>query len=362
MIRMSINKVIYDGNTLIDLTEDSVTPETLAKGVTAHDKSGAQIVGTHETVLQSKTVTPNESEQKITADSGYDALEKVTVEPIPEEYIIPEGVFDIIENGNYDVREYDQVNVNVPEPPLDLEDITITENGVYVASGGYDAFGTVTVNVPTGGGSNSALARQIVEDGIFADDGVTEIPNNGFRGWQYLKGVNFPNCTSIYGYAFYACTGLTEAIFPECVIVDSYGFYNTPALANIHFPKVVTINGNAFRMCSSITQVTLPACTTIKNTAFQAATSMTIADLPAVTSLGNGVFLNCSALVTVILRASKVCTLNNASSFDGTPVESGTGYIYVPSALVDSYKSATNWSTYASQIRAIEDYPEITGG
>ena len=40
----------------------------------------------------------------------------------------------------------------------------------------------------------------------------------------------------------------------------------------------------------------------------------------------------------------------------------GTGFVYVPAESVDTYKSATNWSTYAEQIRAIEDYPEITGG
>lgn len=45
---MAFNKVVYNGNTLIDLTEDTVTPETLAVGVTAHDKSGAPIVGTME--------------------------------------------------------------------------------------------------------------------------------------------------------------------------------------------------------------------------------------------------------------------------------------------------------------------------
>lgn len=43
---MAINKVEYGGNTLIDLTSDTVTPETLAEGVTAHDKSGEAIVGT----------------------------------------------------------------------------------------------------------------------------------------------------------------------------------------------------------------------------------------------------------------------------------------------------------------------------
>lgn len=42
---MAINQVIYGGETLIDLTADSVTPETLAEGVTAHDATGAVIVG-----------------------------------------------------------------------------------------------------------------------------------------------------------------------------------------------------------------------------------------------------------------------------------------------------------------------------
>ena len=44
---MAINKVVYDGNTLIDLTGDSVTAAALYSGAKAHDKSGAQIVGTN---------------------------------------------------------------------------------------------------------------------------------------------------------------------------------------------------------------------------------------------------------------------------------------------------------------------------
>ena len=42
---MAINKIIYNGNTLLDLTADTVTPSDLADGVTAHDKSGEPIVG-----------------------------------------------------------------------------------------------------------------------------------------------------------------------------------------------------------------------------------------------------------------------------------------------------------------------------
>lgn len=43
---MAINKVVYGGDTLVDLTSDTVTPETLAKGYTAHGANGEPIVGT----------------------------------------------------------------------------------------------------------------------------------------------------------------------------------------------------------------------------------------------------------------------------------------------------------------------------
>lgn len=42
----TINKVVYGGKTLIDLTADTVTADKLHEGITAHDKSGAAITGT----------------------------------------------------------------------------------------------------------------------------------------------------------------------------------------------------------------------------------------------------------------------------------------------------------------------------
>ena len=47
---MAISKVVYDGNTLIDLTNDSVNASNLSKGTTAHNAAGEQIVGTFEQV------------------------------------------------------------------------------------------------------------------------------------------------------------------------------------------------------------------------------------------------------------------------------------------------------------------------
>lgn len=41
-----VNKVVYNDSTLIDLTEDTITPESLLSGYTAHDRSGAFINGT----------------------------------------------------------------------------------------------------------------------------------------------------------------------------------------------------------------------------------------------------------------------------------------------------------------------------
>ena len=70
-----------------------------------------------DNTLQKKTVTPTTSRQVITADTaqGYEALSQVTVEPIPSQYIVPTGNKAITEKGNnIDVAAYSTVSVNVP--------------------------------------------------------------------------------------------------------------------------------------------------------------------------------------------------------------------------------------------------------
>ena len=81
---MANNKIqLADGTVLLDLTQDSVTPATLKKGETAHDASGASIVGTMESSapnLQSKSVTYTKNgTNTITSDEGYDGLSSVNV-------------------------------------------------------------------------------------------------------------------------------------------------------------------------------------------------------------------------------------------------------------------------------------------
>lgn len=57
---MPVNKVIYGGEVLIDLSEDTVTADKLLKGETAHDKSGAEVAGTVGfSTIYKDTTTPN---------------------------------------------------------------------------------------------------------------------------------------------------------------------------------------------------------------------------------------------------------------------------------------------------------------
>lgn len=63
MADLQNNKVVLNtGEVLIDLTKDSVTPEKLAKGTTAHDKSGNQITGTNTFDVDSSEITTTPAE------------------------------------------------------------------------------------------------------------------------------------------------------------------------------------------------------------------------------------------------------------------------------------------------------------
>ena len=104
-------------------------------------------------VLQEKTVTPTKSQQGVIPDSGYDGLSQVIVDAIPAEYIVPSGSVDIASNGEYDVREAESVNVNVPAPEPSLQSKTVspaTTAQTVTPDNGYDGLEQVTVNaMPT---------------------------------------------------------------------------------------------------------------------------------------------------------------------------------------------------------------------
>ena len=67
---MAVNKVDINGATVLDLTGDSVTPETLLQGATAHDASGAAITGTMVRGTKLKIIVSVASGAVVTATKG----------------------------------------------------------------------------------------------------------------------------------------------------------------------------------------------------------------------------------------------------------------------------------------------------
>lgn len=105
MANANINKVIYAGTTLIDLTADTVTPAKQAYGITAHDKSGAIITGTSTYDADTSDATAIASEiqatktayvngSKVTGTMPNNGAVTGTVSTRDEEYTIPQGYHD----------------------------------------------------------------------------------------------------------------------------------------------------------------------------------------------------------------------------------------------------------------------------
>lgn len=102
---MAINKVIYGGRTLIDLTADTVTEEGLAQGLTAHDKSGAEITGTNTYDSDTSDATAAASEillsktayargAKLTGTMPNNGAVDGTIAAVAGEYTVPQGYHD----------------------------------------------------------------------------------------------------------------------------------------------------------------------------------------------------------------------------------------------------------------------------
>lgn len=99
------NKVIYNGNTLIDLTGDTVAEDKMLYGYTAHDKSGEEITGTctydadtsdatagQSEILATKTAYVNGS--KVTGNMPNRGAVSGSIETKAGEYTIPQGYHD----------------------------------------------------------------------------------------------------------------------------------------------------------------------------------------------------------------------------------------------------------------------------
>lgn len=102
---MAVNKIIYGGNTLIDLTADTVEDDKLLAGYTAHDKSGAIITGTCEFDADTQDATATVAEilatktayargAKLTGTMPNNGAVSGTIATKAAEYTVPQGYHD----------------------------------------------------------------------------------------------------------------------------------------------------------------------------------------------------------------------------------------------------------------------------
>ena len=233
---------------------------------------------------------------------------------------------------------------------------------------------------------DSIIQRTITE---IKDDCINEIGDYAFSGCNELTHLEFPEATIMGGYAFNGVSNAETIIIPKAStfgqgfsfkdlkklrtiqLPENFSIPNSTdlfvrceSLERIDLPSLANIGQYCFRGCKSLREVNVPSALVINLQSFDGCVELVTIDLPSCEEIkGFRQFQNSTKFKALVLRRTdKVCTLNLSNTFLNTPFESGAGYIYVPKALLSDddetkdYRRATNWSTYGTQFRALEDY------
>lgn len=208
-------------------------------------------------------------------------------------------------------------------------------------------------NLPSGGGDGIDYLEQLINREIvnYENKNITQIGASlgnykldGLFSNTPLESINLPNLTNIQ---------------------SSYTFYGCENLVSVELPELIFINGSrTFSYCASLEELNLPKFQySIAYLTCQVCGNLKYVQLPSCGSLNTRFFGDCSSLKALVLAGSFV-ELNNTAElvFERSSVLSGTGFIYVPDDLVDTYKTATNWTTIADQILPLSSYPGEAGG
>lgn len=326
------------------------------------------------------------------------------------------GTITITENGTYDVTKYQTADVAVPLPQGQIE---IKQNGivnvydyaeanVVVPADTSDIFNTTIVSDETNG-SNTLKEQFINYDSISLPDAFdfnisvrSAINLFSYWGFKNLKvsgeitGPNgnmnnmFSNCSNLTSVDLSGLnTSLVnsmENLFRYCTNLNSLN------LNGFDTSLVVSMSG-AFEGCKSVTSLDLSSWDTSSLTnlyfTFRSDAAVTTLNLSgwdtslvkrmASTFYGcdNIKYLNLSGWTTesvtetdrifgyllrleaLVIDSPSVFRLTNSNAFFASSIKNGgTGFVYVPDNLVDEYKSATNWTTVADQIKPLSELPQ----
>ena len=154
--------------------------------------------------------------------------------------------------------------------------------------------------------------------------------------------------------AFLNCQYLTSVVLPsQLTEVSSSAFRGCYRLTSVTLHEgITTIGSSAFQSAGLVSLILPTSLTTLNDNSFYSSKLQSVTIGVNVTLIKLGTFQNCSQLRTVTILRTTPPSLPNTNAFGGT---NSALVIYVPASAVETYKSTSGWSTYASKIQAIPE-------
>ena len=242
-------------------------------------------------ITQEKEVMPTKEVQIIEPDKNYTGLSKVTVNPIPNEYIIPSGEIEFTQNGTYDVADKASAKVNIKEKVLGTK--TITKNGTYKASDD-DLDGYSEVEVETSGvdindyyvtsGNYNKIPMYIKKIPLIDTSAVTNMTAM-FSGCENLISIPLIDTSNVTN---------MNSMFSGCKELRNIPQLNTSAVTNMN---------SMFSGCKSLTTIPQLDTSNVTNMRYMfydcnSLTTIPLIDTSAVTNM-NSTFYNCKNLISI---------------------------------------------------------------
>lgn len=181
---MAYNKIIYGGKTLIDLTGDTITPDKLAEGVTAHDKSGTQITGTSTKDVDSTDATAAVAEildgktayargAKLTGTMKNNGAVSGKIKTKSEKYTVPQGYHD--GSGGVEIDADEQSKIT----PANIR------QGVTILGVTGEMSGSEGVNA-----QSKTVTPSTTQQSVLPDDGYTHLSQVTVLAVPYVESDN----------------------------------------------------------------------------------------------------------------------------------------------------------------------------
>lgn len=208
---------------------------------------------------------------------------------------------------------------------ITVEKLTATENGTYTAESGK-AFNPVVVDVPEPTGS-----IEITENGTYDVKDVAEAVVDVAGGNPY------------------------EII--NSIINGSITYFKTNVSGN-----PVNFMGNELMQSNRLLKLVFFSQTNavgrIADGNFWGFTNLKYVNVGSVSDFSRQDFAYSPNIKTLInKKKDAICNLWNTNIFIESGISKNIGFVYVPDSLVTDYKSATNWTAYASQIKGFSEAP-----